>query len=379
MATITKVKDRAKPWRVQWRADGERHLRHFETKPEAAAFARDLATDLAAPDLAVTVDERVAVTILRPVAEKAGLTVLELAKKLIGSGPASVRDVAVEQSVKDYLADARRRNLRPATIRNYEWELERFQKGRESRLVSTLAPDEIAAYISRVATATVTRQTTRTIIQGWLRWAARDGQADVGLWSAPVRIESRMEDRASVSILRPAQARIILNRLPTNLQLAFALCCLTGIRPKGELTRLNWDMIDTRNRQIVLPGAATKTRQPRTLHDLPPAVWDWIAARRSTGRVLPITYDAFRSALGAVSPWELAQDCTRHSFASYGYHALGIERTVELMGHVAGFKLFAGRYKATARATMARLWFSMKPRKARPAPQTHENRDQTGL
>jgi integrase len=183
------------------------------------------------------------------------------------------------------------------------------------------------------------------------------------------------EDAKPVEILRPGQLRLLLCAMPADLRFPLAICCLTGIRPSGELRRLHWSMIDTRRRVIDLPGLATKTRQGRTLHDLPESVWRWVEWERGQGRrtgpVLKVRYDQYRTTVHAackgICLWP--QDVTRHSFASYGFHHFGAERTVELMGHIGGYGLFARRYKAAARAWSARLWFSVgPPRRGRSEP-----------
>lgn len=361
MATINTLKGRKKPHRVFWSVDGTSHTRHFATRGEAEAFRRELGINDMAPDLAVSIDERLALVKLRKVAEADGRTVAELVERMtVPSGSASV---TVTDAKTAYVAECRARNLRPKTIRNYEWEIGRFEKGRESRVCASLRPVDVAGYVITRYNTKDARSGSRGTLQAFLRWCARQGWCDAGIWAAAVPLPDRREDKVQVGILRPAVLRILLRRLPDEYRAALAICCLTGLRPLGELCRLRWDHIDTRRRVIELPGSVTKTRQPRTLHDLPPAFWEWVAAYRGKGPVLARRYDEYRaaihSAMDGLGDWP--PDATRHSFASYGYHVLGPERTVELMGHIGGYGLFARRYKAAARSVTARLWFSVRP------------------
>lgn len=366
-ATVIRLEGRAKPWRVTWSEDGKRKTRHFATKGQAHGHAREIGIDLALPDLAVSTEERMLVARLRIAAEAAGVSISTIAEAAVElARKRSRHSVEIVEAVKAFLADCERRNLRRATLAHYRGMLRRFAEAHDGP-VEALTRDHVAAWICARYRVEESRQTARTPLMVWLRWCGRQGWADVSRWRDPLRWETRREDGGKVGILRPGVARVLIDRLPEKHRFALALACLTGIRP-AELARMNWAMIDTRRRVIELPAAAAKIRRGRTLSDLPPAVWRWVEWERmqgrGEGRVMACNYrnwrQIIRDRMAGLGDWP--HDATRHSFASYGYHILGPARTVEIMGHVGGYGLFASRYKACARAWTAGLWFGLRPK-----------------
>ncbi len=360
---IIKLDGRAKPWRVTWWDGGKRRTAHFPTRGEAAQRAQALGMEMVAPDLAVTTEERLLIARLRKLATDSGVSIDTVTETAIdiARGKAG-KSVTIHRAVAAWLADCERRNLRAVTLRHYRAVTTRFRTAHRGD-VDALTRDQVAAWICARYTAEESRNTIRTAVMAWLRWCGRKGWVDVDRWREPLRWEVRREDDHAIDILRPAVVRLLLDRLPAHHRFTLALACLTGIRPY-ELARMDWSMIDRRRKVIEIPGSVAKIRRGRTLSDMPPAVWQWVAwevaAKRATGRIMGSNYRNFRAVIRqhmhGLGPWP--RDATRHSFASYGYHFLGAERTVEMMGHVGGYGLFARRYKACARATTARLWFT---------------------
>lgn len=58
---------------------------------------------------------------------------------------------------------------------------------------------------------------------------------------------------------------------------------------------------------------------------------------------------------------KLPHDVLRHSFASYGYHYLGIEKTVEILGQESGYEVYKTHYKAMVRIQDSADFFSIMP------------------
>ena len=57
----------------------------------------------------------------------------------------------------------------------------------------------------------------------------------------------------------------------------------------------------------------------------------------------------------------VAHDVLRHSFASSGYHYLGIEKTVEILGQESGYEVYKTHYKAMVRMQDSADFFSIMP------------------
>ena len=121
--------------------------------------------------------------------------------------------------------------------------------------------------------------------------------------------------------------------------------------------------VDFAGRKITVPAEVSKVRRARVLTDLPDNLWAWLEPlknRPTAHTVAPASYDVWRRAK-AQSGVELPKDVLRHSFASYGYHYLGAEHTVEILGHVGGFGVFAKHYKGLANADDAKKYFTILP------------------
>lgn len=73
---------------------------------------------------------------------------------------------------------------------------------------------------------------------------------------------------------------------------------------------------------------------------------------------VPASYQVYRR-VKHNSGIPIPKDALRHSFASYGYHFLGAEKTVEMLGHIGGFGVFARHYKGLATPDDAKLYFSI--------------------
>jgi integrase len=370
-ARLMQLPGRKKPWRVTYWEGGKRKTRHFFSKGDASIFAKEYGMEAALPALAVTTEERILLATIRQAAERAGVSIESVAEAAVDLAKRqSVRMVDCPEAAALYLAECDRRNLRPATIAHYRQMVVSFAGGRG--YVRDLTRADVSDWICARYQVEESRRTARTPLMAWLRWCGRERMADPERWREPLRWATTLGDDHAVGILRPAVFRLLVRALPPHYRFALALACLTGIRPI-EMMRMDWSMINRRSRSITLPGSATKIRRSRVLSDLPPAVWQWVEwerarlreAGKEAGRIVPCNYrnwrERIRQTMREHDLGDWPHDATRHSFASYGYHVLGAERTVELMGHVGGYGLFAKRYKGTARACIARLWFGVLP------------------
>lgn len=373
---ITKLADgRKNKWRLAYWEGGKRKTRHFSSKAQAEDAARELATEQLAPDLALTGAERALFARLRAAAAAAEISTAEAVEKACqliqrDQRPSTPSGAAIEK----YLDECRARNLRRATVQHYEYMLRSFQQSHPGP-VAEIEREQVQHWLCSTYKREESRKTARTPIMAWLRWCGRRGWADPERWRDAVSWERTFNDSPEICIIRPAVLRILLRRLPPHHRFPLALLCFTGVRPKGEMGLLRWRHIDLRTQSITIPAAVSKIRQRRVLEGLPPIFWEWAEWEREqgrgSGRVLNSTYDNFRKALRAAAcphpekgwgPVDISgNDATRHSFATYGFYYFGLEKTVDLMGHVAGFGLFSKRYKGVAGARQARLWFGIRP------------------
>jgi len=328
--------DKRKPWLVYYYDGGRRRSRSFRRKIDAEEFAKEQRLP---DDLRLTAEERLQVVAARRSRYVVSVTVAEARDR--------------------YLEHCRSRNLREATVEQYR---RQTAKLRDDVLVSDVTRDDVLALVLRHDVESTRRMVAAHILP-WLRWCQRQGWCTG--WDAPLAWDRRREDDRTVEILTPDQLRQVFAALPAHYHAAIALMAFAGLRPEevvpyrpGRETVL-WSDIDRARACVRLRGAVTKTRDATVLHDLPPVLWAWLSGG-DEGPVCPVRMRAFRRARAqALSPWP--KDCLRHSFASYGWHILGIERTMEVMRH-RNPRTFFRHYKGAASDVDAHEWFTILPK-----------------
>ena len=146
-----------------------------------------------------------------------------------------------------------------------------------------------------------------------------------------------------------------------------------GIRPAGELMRLEWRDVSLAERLVTLRAEVTKTRRKRFIELSENAV-AWLECLQlqtnSAGLVAPWTAAELRKRHRAnyraagIKHW--IQQGMRHSFASYwmASHANDVDKLVILTGHTSREVLWRHYYRAVARADAEKFWAIMPPGQA---------------
>ncbi len=177
-----------------------------------------------------------------------------------------------------------------------------------------------------------------------------------------------LREKVHPSIITPDECRKLLKAIPTEWQPAFALMAFVGLRP-GEVVSSEHEPvikigdIDFNAKKITVPATVSKTRMTRVIIEPPDNIWKWIEPLKSHNKsedIAPASYDVYRR-VKRNSGVNISKDALRHSFASYGYHFLGAEKTVEILGHVGGFGVFAKHYKGLASPEDSKKYFKISP------------------
>ena len=134
---------------------------------------------------------------------------------------------------------------------------------------------------------------------------------------------------------------------------------------------LRWDSIDLDEASIGISAAIAKKSKARYImipenallfiREIPEEV--------RQGQVIVNRYSddfdgrvrKFKNRVGVTVP----RNALRNSFASYGVHFLGIEKTLEQMGHIDGGTTLLRHYRERTKATEAKHWFSLSPKTER--------------
>lgn len=203
-----------------------------------------------------------------------------------------------------------------------------------------------------------TRNTYRVNWEIFLRWCHYMDYTPQKEWSIPLL--NVKDNKSSIGIITPKQAYELLHEIKPSHRPAFALMCFTGIRPLGEMERLDYEHIKW-GEYIDVPGDVAKWGS-RTLHDLPDNLWSWIPKKKS-GKVMTSWSGLNQSRRRACVRlgFKYPADGARHSFGTYGYWYKGMEWAMHTMGH-SNYQTFQRFYrnKKVSKDT-ALEYFRMEP------------------
>jgi integrase len=175
--------------------------------------------------------------------------------------------------------------------------------------------------------------------------------------------------KGETEIFTPHQVKAMLDHaLEHDLQFLpyriFAFFC--GIRPAGELTRLEWSNVSIADRIVTLPATITKTKRKRFV-DLSDNAIAWLLEYQArggnmTGLVAPFNPTALRNKHRAnyhgahLKKW--IPQGARHSFCSYWMAAHGndVDKLVILSGHQSREVLWRHYYRQASKHEAERFW-----------------------
>jgi integrase len=142
-----------------------------------------------------------------------------------------------------------------------------------------------------------------------------------------------------------------------------------GIRPEGELSRLNWADVNIAGKEVVLPAAITKTKRKRAVK-LSDNALAWLSEYQArggnmTGLVAPwskqILRNKHRTNYKAAGIKKWIQQGARHSFCSYWLtHHKSIDGLILQTGHD-NAKVMWQRYYGFVSETEAEKFWSIRP------------------
>lgn len=139
-----------------------------------------------------------------------------------------------------------------------------------------------------------------------------------------------------------------------------------GVRPQEISNEHGKQVLEVSNVDLVaktvrIPETIAKMGNFRIISDAPENAWAWLEKYLpKSGKIFPYSYATYRRIRNMLTI-KLPHDVLRHSFASYGYHYLGIEKTVEILGQESGYEVYKTHYKAMVRTQDSADFFSIMP------------------
>jgi hypothetical protein len=259
---ITKCRIRGeRRFKVDTTTNGRRKRQFFRTWKQAqaglaAAQRQQRAVGRAFDLLSAREKARIMSTIQE--IEQAGLTLTGVWQTARSIPNAPRVQCTLRQAVGEVLAAKRSANRRPRYLKNLEWYLNLFIRGRETADVSAIGEQELNEWFDARQESPSTKKPHVSLLATLFDhcWRRRY------IAENPVkRLEPVYVDRNSPVMLTPRQcARAILwarRRKPQMLAwLTLALFC--GLRPESEADSIDWKAIDLKHARIVI--AKSKVR-----------------------------------------------------------------------------------------------------------------------
>ncbi|MCW5688469.1 MAG: site-specific integrase [Pseudolabrys sp.] len=170
--------------------------------------------------------------------------------------------ISWEKATAEFLEMCDGRN-KPRTVAGYRRLLNRHFSSLERMQMAEIRSGDVTRRLDRLKDTPSERHHAYVAVKVFFRWAMRRGYVHANpcdqVQLAPVKSEREraLSDAELVTVLRAARGQ------PFPFGPLVQLIALTGQR-RGEIATLQWDWIDTANRTITLPAAATKNRRAHT-------------------------------------------------------------------------------------------------------------------
>ena len=210
--------------------------------------------------------------------------------------------------------------LRPRTKENYR--------------LDAITPEMIEAYLAKRDVGSVARDSDRRVVKAFFAWAIRPQRWLTINAAAGVTVE--LGQQPEPHLLTVPQCETLLQVAEAHRDGKFipflAVCLFAGLRP-SEASRLTWEKVNFRDKEIRLGSTDTKTGRARII-PLEPTLAAWLKAYQ--GRPFPkrIKWEdmlAIREAAG-ITTWQ--SDFLRHTSISHYFRRCGsYGKTAEFHGN----------------------------------------------
>lgn len=360
------------PFEVRWNEKGKLCRKRFAKRGDALAFARKFYDEGILPqELKFDMSERLIFAQIKTYCQDNDLplaAVIDALKAYQNKPKCAGKDW--QAATFAYFEDLERRGARQLSIDFYKSRLQTFENRETPKDVAEITTERAEKYLAGILSPEHAKRALRAFYSFCVdkKWVAENP-------FAIAKTPKVLREKEPPSVLSVKDAQALFNKLPAVWLPAVALMAFAGIRPAEAvsvdgLPAVKVGNIDFANKKITIPPEVSKVRQTRILDGLPANLWAWLApldGLPAEKGVAPASYAAWRK-VKAKYALKLKKDVLRHSFASYGFHALGAEKTVEILGHVGGFGVFAKYYKGLATDSDAKAYFSILPKSLQKKP-----------
>jgi len=391
--TLTEAEYRNYKYRVTYPKGGKRTSKRFILKKDALAFekkTRDELKDHGSKVEPITSKERLAILDFRKVVSKLPehaevLTIGELVEEYRKRSEIVLQSISCEIAAKRYLefVSAKQSQRGERGIKHEEAErqiLARFNLTYGEWLVSAITLEIVNDYIDHlqmVRRANDKRKQADMPLLGSSSKKAHRGC--IGrMFKHAVKIGAAAEnpiDKAEpiifevpdAEILTPTEVAALLSSASDDVLPALAILFFAGVRPDGEILRLDWSKIDLEEKIIRMSKTITKNKRPRTIK-MPDNLVAWLKPYAKTEGLIVSSKAVFRRHRAkAVKDSEIGRyprDTSRQSFATYHLsHFDDQSALAAMMGHPDA-NMIKEHYEGETSPSIAKVYWSITPAEA---------------
>jgi site-specific recombinase XerD len=265
-----------------YKPDGARVRENFKTQEEAVGRKAEL--DIEAANIVTTTATRMKATRLtdeqvkdaeRAFAKVGSRSLLEAVEYYLTNYREPVRRISVKDAFDLFIADRKKQNRRPDTLRNLRGRLGMFCRLYGTKHVAEVSHDDCREFVFRKGTSPRNQINDRLAVSNFLNWCVR---RQFAVTNHMAKVDKPAVDSQEPHILALADCRKLLagaRDYKDGLLLPYLIVSLfAGLRPT-EIARLPWDRVDLTEGTITLDGSMAKTRQRRIVK-LPENAIAWL-------------------------------------------------------------------------------------------------------
>jgi integrase len=354
------------PFEVRWNENGKTKRKRFKIKIDALQFLETMKSEEILPtELQLSIADRMAFSRIKNLCAKKQIDIEKVIQLITDyHNPLNVVGCDWSEAVAQYLADCKKRKVRNTTQNDYTKKLSLFQRTENVLNVAEITLERATSFLANISSP----QHYKTALRPFFNFCCEKGWIVENPF-VEAKIEKTLSDNKLPIVLPIEAVKNLFAKLKKEYLPEFALMTFAGVRPmelafNSEEPKdiLKIGDIDFKNKTIRIRPSVAKTRTERLLVGLPNNLWEFLKPlqnRRQEEDVAILNFDRnyrMRLKLGAGG-----KDILRHSFGSYGYHYLGAEHSVEILGHITDFKTFVKNYKGLASKEDSVEYFSIVP------------------
>ena len=375
--SIQKINRKSKPFLVRGKnADGKPVSATFATRSEAEEFEKSLKSEKRMPaELQLNALDRADLARIKALCEQKNRTLHEALKVLEAAFKNGNKPIAPAAAITRFLDALEARNARPATYNQYKWHLAKFADWLNLCGIDNLQ-NVTPALAQEFINSVKSKDHARRALRPFFNFLKVENLLSENPFLA-VKIPALLDDQKPIPFMSVEATRENLRALRPEFKPLYALMTFAGIRPeelisKSKKDNVKIDDIDFKNQRITIRPSVAKCRKMRIISGVK-NLWPWLEPIKNWGAICPReikflnwnkggltknVYEQWQAAKRRL-PHKIPHDALRHSFATYAYYALGVERAIEILGH--DYNVYIKHYKGLAPEADCKAYFEIYP------------------